>query len=84
MNDEELTFSNITEHDLLMIKEVAVQKFLHKNKFDQVMSIVEATFECLNAKGFTITKDENKKVTWSKPNESWYHKQPPKNEYWKK
>ncbi len=69
---DDLIFQNLTEHDLLLIHEMAKNNFLNQKDTNVVSATIQAVFACIHAKGMNIVKDPDRKSTWSEPNSTWY------------
>ena len=65
-----MTFKDLKEHDILLIKNIAKQRFIDGEYETASTAIIAVTFEFLNAMGMNIVKDDSKVRTWSelKPN----------------
>lgn len=76
-----MKFKDLTQFDLDLIKSLARQEYIDKANVDASTALIESVFNCINAKGMMIVRDETREATWSEPKASWYTKPAKRNEY---
>lgn len=79
---DDLTFKDLTKHDILLIEEMAKNNFLNQRDTSVAQATIQAVFACIKAKGMNIVKDPDRKSTWSEPNNTWYTEFKPPKKYW--